>query len=176
MHTKRTMRTLLRDAQSPMGRHKRPTDAGAEDKGADADCREEKEEKEGRDGRRGSVERGIEVGAPIFSGRLLSFFPPAFRSNGAQISEGGREGGRTKPVPKSWTAARQPINSSEKSSEKATLSGQYKLYFGVGHHDAAVPLSSYESENWISFLLHYSLNASATGDRAARASNAPQYK
>ena len=117
------------------------------------------------------MERGIEVGAPIFSGRLLSFFPPAFRSNGAQISEGGREGGQST----FQKVVRQPINSSEKSSGKATLSGQYKLYFGVGHHDAAVPLSSYESENWISFLLHYSLNASAT-DRAARASNAPQYK
>ena len=175
MHTKRTMRTLLRDAQSPMGRHKRPTDAGAEDKGADADCREEKEEKEGRDarseGKRGAWNRG----------RRANFFrPPSFFLSSCvplkwRANIGGREGGRTKPVPKSWTTARQPINSSEKSSGKATLSGQYKLYFGVGHHDTAVPLSSYESENWISFLLHYSLNASAT-DRAARASNAPQYK
>ena len=122
-------------------------------------------------GARGSVERGIEVGAPIFSGRLLSFFPPAFRSNGAQISEGGREGGQS-PFQK---VGRQPINSSEKSSGKATLSGQYKLYFGVGRRRTPSS-SSYESENWISFLLHYSLNASATGDRAARASNAPQYK
>ena len=93
MHTKRTMRTLLRDAQSPMGRHKRPTDATAEDKGADADCREEKEE--GRDarseGKRGAWNRG----------RRANFFrPPSFFLSSCvplkwRANIGGREGGQS---------------------------------------------------------------------------------